>query len=244
MFGLVSPPIRVFWSRFSNFEFPGPAMPSSDNTFYGCSAGPLSLSNIVLDKRGPGTATITRPFQDGFAEKFRSEKSPLENPNLWTYKTIDSFFCYASDINCVQIAFCEQLVEIAKDPFKYPNIVAGKWWSIPRKIIVFGNPWVAKTLSGRAIIDLANACTSNYFKFWITSSNANNSDREIDYRFGMVLENVCIWCPMHVLGFRCFPTGVVCLWLVQHADCVVGKANFTEVHNPKPNPNSYDNSLF
>ena len=80
--------------------------------------GPLSLSSIVLDKRGPGTATLHCIFQDGGARKFKSEKSPSENLGLWTYKTKDSFFCYASDINCVQRAFWAQLVETVEVPFK------------------------------------------------------------------------------------------------------------------------------
>ena len=78
--------------------------------------GPLSLSSIVLDKRGPGTATMT--FQDGGVRKFKSEKSPSENLDLWTYKTKDSFFCYASDTSCVQRAFWAQLVETVEVPFK------------------------------------------------------------------------------------------------------------------------------
>ena len=84
---------------------------------------PLSLlSNTMEDNEmGTGTAKVTfighisrwrRPY------KFKSEKSPSENLDLWTYKTKDSFFCYASDISCVQRAFWAQLVETVEVPFK------------------------------------------------------------------------------------------------------------------------------
>ena len=52
-----------------------------------------------------------------FENIHQSEKSPSENLDLWTYKTKDSFFCYASDISCVQRAFWAQLVETVEVPF-------------------------------------------------------------------------------------------------------------------------------
>ena len=45
--------------------------------------------------------------------KFKSEKLPSENPDLWIYKTKDLFFCYASHLIYVQRAFWMQLVETA-----------------------------------------------------------------------------------------------------------------------------------
>ena len=79
----------------------------------------LLLSNTMLDnERGPGTATIHVTFQDGGAGKFKSEKSPSENPDFSTYKTKDSFYCYAAHLIYVQRAFWAQLVETAENPFK------------------------------------------------------------------------------------------------------------------------------
>ena len=62
-------------------------------------------------------------FQDGGARKFKSEKSHSENLDLWTYKTKDSFYCYASDISCVQRAFWAQLVETVEVPFNLTAII-------------------------------------------------------------------------------------------------------------------------
>ena len=84
---------------------------------------PRSLSNIVLDKRGPGTATIHVTFQDGGAGKFKSEKSPLETP-ICGLRSKDSLFCYASESI---ILLCIILGATILDPYKFRNIVAGKW---------------------------------------------------------------------------------------------------------------------
>ena len=64
---------------------------------------------------GPGAVPGT---VDGSGKKFKSEKSPSENLDFWTYKTKDSFFCYATHLIYVQRAFWVQLVETADVPLK------------------------------------------------------------------------------------------------------------------------------
>ena len=63
----------------------------------------------------------TRHILTWLRMKFKSEKLSSENLDLWTYKTKDSFFSYASDIRCVQSAFWAQLVETVEVSFNSIN---------------------------------------------------------------------------------------------------------------------------
>ena len=48
----------------------------------------------------------------------------------------------------------------------------------------------------------------------------------------MVIESICIWRPMHVSEFRCFPTGMVCLGLLQKQ--IVYVTSFWELYETSP----------
>ena len=95
---------RGFLKAIFNFEFPSVAILKCDAFGLQCQAHSC-LIQYKITREGLALQPKHLTFQDGDAGKFKIEKSPSENLDLWTYKTKDSFLCYATHLIYVQRAF-------------------------------------------------------------------------------------------------------------------------------------------
>ena len=119
IFCLVSPQVEVYSRRFSTFEFPDTAVFKCDVLRLQCEA--LLMSNTVLDNAWAWYCNRNASHFSMAASGNSKVKNLLENLDWSSYKTKDSFFCYASDISCVQRAFWAQLVETVEVSFNSIN---------------------------------------------------------------------------------------------------------------------------
>ena len=112
---LVSPQIGVFWRRFFNFQFTGASILKCDVSRLLCQA-PSCLIQFKITRGGLALQPWNVTFQDCCALKFKIQNRLQKSPDLWTYKSKDSFFCHATHLIYVQRAFLAQLVETAGVP--------------------------------------------------------------------------------------------------------------------------------